>query len=115
MGLLFVVGRFFIDAKQRANTCYGLTDDRIIILSGVFKKSVKSLNIKTLFDIEYVQRKDGSGTINMGPKNQMMMWGPGMNWWPGSGATPSLEMIQDVRQVYSMIIEIQRRTQAANR
>ncbi|MFY7943703.1 MAG: hypothetical protein ACOVNZ_03940 [Crocinitomicaceae bacterium] len=108
MGLIFVFGRFIIDAKQRENTYYGVTDDRIIIKSGIYRKSIKSLNIKTLSEIEYVEKNDGSGTINIGPKNPMMIWGNGMNWWPGVKATPSLELIPDVRKVYNKIIEIQK-------
>jgi uncharacterized membrane protein YdbT with pleckstrin-like domain len=68
VGLIFVFGRFIIDAKLRENTYYGITEDRIIIKSGVFRKSVKSLNIKTLSDIEFDEKSDGSGTINIGPK-----------------------------------------------
>ncbi|MEZ5013983.1 MAG: PH domain-containing protein [Chitinophagales bacterium] len=108
IGLIFVFGRFIIDAKQRENTYYGLTDDRIIIKSGIYRKVIKSLNVKTLSDIEYVEKRDGSGTINIGPRNPMMMWGNGMNWWPGVKATPSLDLIQDVRKVYNKIIEIQK-------
>jgi hypothetical protein len=108
IGLIFVFGRFIIDAKQRENTFYGLTDDRIIIKSGVYKKTIKSLNIRTLSDIEYDEKNDGSGTINIGPKNPMMIWGNGMNWWPGIKAIPSLDLIQDVRQVYKKITEIQK-------
>jgi hypothetical protein len=108
MGLIFVFGRFIIDAKQREHTYYGLTNDRIIIRSGMYKKSIKSLNIKTLTDIEYDERSDGSGTITIGPKNPMMMWGNGMSWWPGMKAAPSLDFIQDVRKVYNKIIEVQR-------
>lgn len=108
IGLVFVFGRFIIDAKQRENTFYGLTDDRIIIKSGIFKKTIKSLNVRTLSDIEYEEKSDGSGTINIGPKNPMMMWGNGMNWWPGMNATPSLDLIQNVRQVYNKIIGIQK-------
>jgi len=108
IGLIFVFGRFIIDAKQRENTYYGLTEDRIIIKSGVFKKSVKSLNIKTLSDIEFDEKSDGSGTINIGPRNPTMMLGNGMSWWPGIRQTPSLDLIPDVRKVYNKIIEIQR-------
>ena len=108
MGLIFVFGRFIIDAKQRAKTFYGLTEDRIIIKSGFFKKSIKSLNISTLSEIEYVEKSDGSGTINFGPKNPMMMRGNGMNWWPGIEASPSLDLIEDARNVYNEIIEIQK-------
>jgi hypothetical protein len=74
----------------------------------LFKKTIKSLNIRTLSEIEYNEKSDGSGTINIGPKNPFMMWAGGMNWWPGITLTPSLDMIQDVRKVYSKIIEIQK-------
>jgi hypothetical protein len=108
IGLILVFGRFFIDAKQRENTLYGLTNDRIIIKSGVFKKSIQSLNIRTISEIEYSEKSDGSGTINFGPRNPMMMRNSGMGWWPGNKTQPSLEMIQDVRKVYNKIIEIQK-------
>jgi len=108
IGLIFVFGRFLIDAKQREHTFYGITTDRIIIKSGVFKKSVKSLNIRTLSDLEYTEKSDGSGTISIGPRNVFMMWGNGMNWWPGVKVNPSLESIPEVRMVYNKIIELQR-------
>ena len=108
IGLIFVFGRFIIDAKQRKNTYYGLTEDRIIIKSGVFSKSVKSLNIKTLSDIEYTEKNDGSGTISIGSKNPMMVWGNGMNWWPGMKTNSQLDLIQNVRKVYNQVIEIQK-------
>jgi hypothetical protein len=48
--------RFIIDAKQREKTYYGLTSDRIIIKSGVFKKSITSINISTLTEIETMKK-----------------------------------------------------------
>jgi hypothetical protein len=108
IGIIMVFGRFIIDAKQRENTYYGLTNDRIIIKSGIYTKSIKSLNIKTLSDIQYVEKNDGSGTINFGQKNPIMISSNGMNWWPGVNETPSLDLIQDVRKVYNKIVEIQK-------
>src|SRR5215208_2118092 len=35
MGLYISVGRFFLDAIKRKNTIYGITDNRIIIKSGL--------------------------------------------------------------------------------
>jgi len=106
-GLVFVFGRFFIDAKLRAGTYYGFTADRIIIKSGIFKKTIKSLNIKTLPHIEYVERSDKSGTISIGPKNSMVMFSGMGDWGHGIKATPTMELIQDVRQVYNKIIALQ--------
>ncbi len=108
IGLIFVIGRFFIDAKQRDNIYYGLTENRIIIKSGLFKKSIKSLNVKSLPDIEYSEKTDGSGTINFGSKSFFTIWANQMSWWPGIKFTPAFDMIQDVRNVYSKIIAIQK-------
>jgi hypothetical protein len=109
MGLIFVFGRFIIDSMQREHTLYGLTEDRIIISYGVFSKKIKSINLRTLSDIEYDEKEDGSGTINIGPKNPSMMWGNGMSWWPGMRATPQLDLIPNVRQVYNQIILLQKK------
>ena len=108
IGLYMVVGRFFIDARKRRNTIYAITPDRILIRSGVFNTEVTSLNIRTISDINFTQKSDGSGTIVLGPENirqgRMMQ---GMEW-PGVKQTPRLEMIEDAKKVYDIIIEQQR-------
>lgn len=107
MGLYITVGRFFIDAKKRANTVYGITSDRIIIKSGIFSREIKSLNIRTLSDITINQKSDDSGTITLGPtdfRNSMMQ---GIEW-PGVKQPPCLEFIEDVKNVYNQIINLQR-------
>ncbi|HAD33601.1 MAG TPA: hypothetical protein DCF44_03760, partial [Chitinophagaceae bacterium] len=96
IGLMFVFGRFILDARARAHTYYGLTHDRIIIKSGVHKTSVTSIPLATLTKIEYGEKKYGTGTITLGPKNPMMTWGRGMHWWVGIKPGSSLELIQDV-------------------
>jgi len=110
IGLIFVFGRFIIDSKQRENTIYGITESRIIIKSGIFGNKIKSLNIRTISDIECNEKNNGTGTINIGPKNPLFnLWGIGMSWWPGlTKANPSLELIPEVRKVYNKIIELQR-------
>jgi len=63
VGLYIVVGRFFVDARTRGRTFYGVTSERIIIISGVFSRQTKSLQLRTLSDISLTERADGSGTI----------------------------------------------------
>jgi len=75
----------------------------------LFSTKIKSLNIRSLSDIEYDEKSDWSGTITIWPKNPMMMFGNGMKVFPWANGTPSLEMIQNVRKVYNQIIKIQRR------
>lgn len=108
VGLILVFGRFFIDAAQRAKTIYGLTNDRIIIKYGVFKKTIKSVSISSISDIECNEKGDGTGTIIIGSKNPTNKLENGMGWWPGVHATPALEAIQDVRYVYNRILESQK-------
>jgi hypothetical protein len=74
VGLYLIVGRFFADARQRAKTYYGITSERVIIISGLFRRSVKSLNIETLSDITLTEKSDGSGSITLGPTHPMLGW-----------------------------------------
>ena len=107
IGIYMIIGRFFVDAWKRSNTVYGITADRIIIRSGLVGRTVKSLNIRTISDITLTQKRDGSGTISLGPsetRNNMMQ---GMEW-PGAKQPPRLELIDDVKEVYDKIIALQR-------
>jgi len=103
-GLYMIFGRFIVDAKKRAKTYYGLTDQRIIILSGLFGRKIKSLNIKTLSDISLTEKADGKGTILFGQDNPRSSWFGG-GWFPGmSGSqTPRFEMIEDAKLIYNRI------------
>lgn len=106
VGIYFTLGRFFVDAKKRAHTIYGITSDRIIIKSGIFRREVKSLNIKTLSDISMTQKKDNSGTINLTATDLRYSMMQGIEW-PGAKQPPRLELIDDVKSVYDIIIKLQ--------
>jgi hypothetical protein len=109
VGLYITVGRFFADAKKRANTLYGITQDRIIIKSGLFSQDIKSVNIHSLSDITLEQRSDNSGSIMLGStdiKNSLLQG----TAWPGVKQTPCLEFIEEVKSVYDKIIALQRQS-----
>lgn len=109
IGLYFIFGRFIADAKLRSNTYYGVTNERIIILSGLFSRKVKSLNLKTLTDVSLDEKLGGSGTITFGAINPMSWWYSGMAF-PGWGPspTPAFELIQNAKSVYETIRNAQR-------
>lgn len=109
IGLYFVFGRFFFEAKQREKTMYGLTSERIIIISGVFKKNVKSLNLKNLNEVSLSERTDHSGTITFGSGNSRYSMFSGMAW-PGVNnyLPPSFEMIENAKSVHEMIRNAQK-------
>ena len=106
IGAYITVGRFWVDARRRARTTYGVTDQRIIIASGAFTPSLKSLNLRTLADVTLNQRPDGSGTITFGPTTYGSSFNAGMSW-PGAVQPPSFEMIPDAKRVYDIVREAQ--------
>lgn len=109
VGLYFVFGRFLVDARQRARTFYGVTPDRIIIVSGLFSREVKSLSLRTLSDLTMTQKADGTGSITFGPGHPFAGFFGGYNW-PGAGmyASPSFDLIEDVADVYKIIRDAQK-------
>ncbi|NPA31365.1 MAG: hypothetical protein GXO37_05130, partial [Chloroflexi bacterium] len=104
-GLYLLVGRFLVDARRRARTCYGLTDRRIIILTpGLFGgRQVQSLDLATLGKITLTERANGYGTITFGTEFDWLMrnraWGAFYPFY----LPPMFEMIPDARQVYNLI------------
>jgi len=110
IGLYMIFGRFFTDSAQRRNTVYGITDQRVIIRSGLFSRATKSLNLRTLSDVTLSERGDGSGTITLGPGAGFYSWFYGTSW-PGMGRNlaPCLDSIADAKSVYQIL----RRAQSA--
>lgn len=108
VGLYLIFGRFLVDAKTRAKTAYGLTDRRIIIVSGLFSRSVKSLQLRTVSDITLDEKSDGTGTITFGPSHPMARWVGGAAW-PGASSYfgPAFDMISRARDVYKRIRDAQ--------
>jgi hypothetical protein len=92
-GLHIMVGRFFVDAWQRAATTYRVTTERVVIVSGLLSRGVRSLNLDGLFDVTLTERSDGGGTITF-----------------GSGQQPaaSFELADAAREVYEIIRTTQR-------
>lgn len=108
VGLYLIFGRFLVDAKQRKNRYYGITNERIIILSGLFRRKTRSIDIRNITDLTLDEYNNGTGTIRFGSTAPFFSWFSGWNW-PGCGfnAAPSLELVSNAKQVYDMIRDIQ--------
>jgi len=106
MGIYLIAGRFFIDSYQRSRTYYGVTNQRVLILSGIWTREVKAISLSNLNEISLTERSDGSGDIVFGSMNPMYAMGrSGMN----KNAVPAFELIEDVRQIYNLIQQTQRK------
>jgi hypothetical protein len=109
VGLYIMLGRFWVDARQRAATVYGVTSERAVIVSGVLSRGVKSLSIDTLTNLSLAERSGGGGTITFGSVPFMHGWYAGTGW-PGFGqqAVPSFDLTDGAREVYEIIRGAQR-------
>ncbi len=109
IGLYLMLGRFWMDARRRAATTYGVTSERVVIVWGLLSPSVKSLNIDTLTDVTLTERSSGAGTITFGSMSFLKWWfsPPG---WPGFGyqEVPNFELAENAREVYETIRKAQR-------
>jgi hypothetical protein len=110
IGIYLVVGRFLTEARQRARTFYAVTNDRIVIVSGLFSRTVKSIDLKTLGEMALSERRNGSGSIVFGSASPMEWMFASMPAWPGvQGRFASrFDVIADVRSVYNTIRSAQR-------
>jgi hypothetical protein len=109
IGLYMIVGRFFVDARIRAKTFYGLTNRRAIIISGLLSRTINSLPLRTLTDISLQERRDRSGTVLLGRPQPYSSLGSGMRW-PGMSqySTRAFEMIPNAKAVHDQLLEAQR-------
>jgi len=104
IGLYIMIGRFYVESKQREKTFYGLSNERVVISSGLLRKEVKSLNLRTLTDISLSESSDGSGSITFGNTSPFASMFGGMSW-PGMAQSvgPRFDLITDAKQVYQLI------------
>ena len=106
-GLYLIVGRFVVDAKQRANTLYGVTNQRVVIVSGILNSKIKSLNLRTLSDLTLDERSSGKGNISFGPTSPFAQWTGGLAWPGMSSPTPAFELVEGARSVFEIIRQAQ--------
>jgi hypothetical protein len=105
VGIYFVIGRFFAEALLRSRTYYAVTPDRIVIVSGLFSKNVKSLNLKTLTDLSLSEGRNGEGTITFGGQHPTASIFRSMAGWPGSEQYlgPRFDLIPHAKTAYETI------------
>ena len=110
-GLYFVFGRFIVDALKRKGTYYGVSNDRIIILSEIPTRKLQSLDLKTLNDITLTSKHDGSGDIIFGAQQPMTSRMGGISW-PGMShfQTSMFEFIENASIVHKMIRDEQKKS-----
>jgi len=106
-GLYIIFGRFFVDARLRSRNFYGLTNERVIIVSGWGGNKVTSVSLRTANNISFHQGRNGSGTILFFSEPLALHYSN--QAWPGMPQLPMLDGIDQAHTVYDLI----NRTQTA--
>lgn len=108
IGVYMIIGRFFVDAAIRAKTWYGVTNERVMIITGLINRTVTTLPLGSLSEIALEQRRDGSGTMTFGTSTPFAFWYRGIRW-PGveQRLPPAFDLIPDAKTVYEIIRQAQ--------
>lgn len=102
MGVHMVGGRFALEAWQRSRIDYMVTNERVIIRSGIFRRSVQSLALRTMGDFALTEHSNGEGTISFGVSADGDRFS-GLAAFPGDETVPRFDTIADARSVYEII------------
>ncbi|MDT3737717.1 MAG: PH domain-containing protein [Denitratisoma sp.] len=110
IGIYLIIGRFFFEAKRRARTYYAVTNERVLIVSGLFGRKVQSLNLRTLSDLSLSETKGDEGTIAFGGGSPFGSMFGGFSGWPGMGAYlgPRFELVANAKTIFETIRGAQR-------
>jgi hypothetical protein len=106
IGLYMIVGRFWVDARVRNGTRYGLTSERVLIICDWPARTVTSIGLETMTAVTLTESSSGGGTIVFGPRGWYM--GAGSNWFFRMTPSPRFELSEDARTVYDLIRNAQR-------
>ena len=105
IGIYLMFGRFIYDAVNRGRTFYGLTSDRLIMISGVFRPTRHSVPLRNLTDVSLTERRSGHGTITFGQMGMMMPYWRNQAPGPYPYNMPVLDLVPDAREVYGLLQE----------
>lgn len=112
VGSYVAFGRFFVEAKQRARTYYAVTDRRVIIMSGLLSRTVRSLDLATLRDVSVSEKKDGTGLVDFGGKSGIERMFGQFGAFGSYGFNPmdasSFQLIERPREVYNTVLAAKR-------
>jgi hypothetical protein len=118
IGFHLMIGRFFDDARERAKTFYGVTDQRAIIVLNETTRQMKSLDLEERITLK--ESKNGYGSIEFADQPlSSTPRGRVAKSAVDKGPNPIFEGIPDARAVYRMLMnardELRERRRAAEK
>jgi hypothetical protein len=109
IGIYLIVGRFFVEAWQRSNTRYAVTSERIVIVDGLYRSTVRSVLLSGLTEMALSAHANGVGTISFGPNSLPTMF-RSLPRWPGMRERlgSQFDMVPNARGVHDLIRSTQK-------
>jgi len=105
-GFVIIITSIWVNLPGRnlrlKTTLYGVTTQRLIVITGKKRKVVRSFHLGSLSDLRMEEWPDGLGTISFGAR---------LNWPYGNRSTdnnPALENIPDPAKVFNIIAEVRK-------
>ena len=115
VGLYMILGRFFVDARARSRTIYGVTSERILIVGGFRSARTRSLALRSISEIAMKEHKDGTGTITFGGAPDPAPALPSRGWSRRRRPVlPAFEFVDRPREVQDVVRSAQRSTTPAS-
>jgi hypothetical protein len=110
VGLHMMFGRFVLDARERGSTYYGVSDRRILIVSGRVSRNLASIELPRLPPLQLTEHRDGTGTITLLDPATRGRTGP-RTWLGGDTRFPAgaamFERVAEAVDVFRTIREAQ--------
>jgi PH (Pleckstrin Homology) domain-containing protein len=106
VGLYLMVGRFCWDAWRRTYTFYGVTNRRVLLITGFRSQSTSTVPLRAIPAITLSERRDGSGDVVF-DTNDGRHVATGGFVSRGSSVPVMLEFILNAREVYDIIRKAQ--------
>jgi Bacterial PH domain len=97
IGFHLFIGHFFWSALRRKFTEYAVTNQRVIMCSGIFSKTTQSIEYRKIPTLTVTEKSDGSGSIQFG-ETKAINAGEGVSY-----VATKMEAVPDVRSVYNII------------
>jgi hypothetical protein len=106
VGIYLIVGRFFTDAATRARTVYAISDERVMIKTGLFGTIFYSYSTETLTDISLLEQNNGSGSVTFTPGTEEQENNP--QGYKKPKMNPTFDMLANPREAYNKLLELQK-------
>jgi hypothetical protein len=103
LGAYLTVGRFFVDARSRSRTFYGVTNRRALIVTDGRTRRLTTVDLANSVEASLEERADGTGTISLGRRSATAFFEDAS--WPMTkkSGPPALRRIAGAREVFNHI------------